>query len=110
MAKVKRTETGRWMFYCPGCDSHHGPNDTWKFNGNVDKPTFQPSLLVEWYKYDDPDHIWDENGKVIVGPDGNIPGKKMICHSFITDGKIQYLPDCTHALAGQTVEMEERDE
>jgi hypothetical protein len=36
-----------------------------------------------------------------------------ICHSFIKDGMIQFLDDCTHALAGQTVplgEFEEQDE
>ena len=27
------------------------------------------------------------------------------CHIFIRDGRIQYLNDCTHALAGQTVDM-----
>jgi hypothetical protein len=28
-----------------------------------------------------------------------------VCHSFVTDGKIQYLSDCTHAMAGQTVDL-----
>jgi hypothetical protein len=27
------------------------------------------------------------------------------CHSFVTNGKIQFLADCTHKLAGQTVEL-----
>ena len=27
------------------------------------------------------------------------------CHSFVTDGRIQFLSDCTHALAGQTVDL-----
>ena len=27
------------------------------------------------------------------------------CHSFITDGRIQYLGDCTHPLAGQTLDL-----
>lgn len=31
------------------------------------------------------------------------------CHSFITDGKIQYLSDCFHELAGQTVDLPEID-
>jgi len=30
---------------------------------------------------------------------------ERICHSFITDGKIQFLSDCTHHLAGQTVDL-----
>lgn len=28
-----------------------------------------------------------------------------VCHSFIRDGQIQFLSDCTHALAGQTVPL-----
>lgn len=28
-----------------------------------------------------------------------------VCHSFVTDGCIQYLGDCTHRLAGQTVDL-----
>lgn len=27
------------------------------------------------------------------------------CHSFITDGKIKYLSDCNHHLAGQTIDL-----
>ena len=33
-----------------------------------------------------------------------------VCHSFVTDGKIQFLGDCTHELAGQTVELIARPE
>jgi hypothetical protein len=28
-----------------------------------------------------------------------------VCHSFVTDGKIQFLSDCTHSLANTTVEI-----
>jgi hypothetical protein len=28
---------------------------------------------------------------------------ERVCHSFITDGQIQFLGDCTHPMAGQTV-------
>lgn len=51
----------------------------WEFNQDYDRPTFTPSLLMH--------------------------GEVEICHSFIADGKIQYLMDCTHAMAGQTVEL-----
>jgi hypothetical protein len=30
-----------------------------------------------------------------------------VCHSFVTDGRIQFLNDCTHPLAGQTVDIPE---
>lgn len=87
-----------YWFMCPGCRFDHRVivrwgstsgrnNPTWSFNGNLDKPTFQPSLLVQWQDVHD----------------------KKVCHSYITDGRIQFLPDCTHELAGQTVEMEEVD-
>jgi hypothetical protein len=35
---------------------------------------------------------------------------ERVCHSFVTDGKIQFLGDCTHALAGQTVELPEQED
>lgn len=31
------------------------------------------------------------------------------CHSFIEGGRIRFLSDCSHALAGQTVELPEID-
>ena len=73
-------------FYCPGCEGVHvirlaGPK-AWQWNGKLDKPTFSPSYLA---------------GK----------GTDRVCHSFITDGKIQFLGDCHHALKGQTVELPE---
>jgi len=27
------------------------------------------------------------------------------CHSFVRDGRIEFLSDCTHALKGQTVDL-----
>lgn len=81
---------GLYLVMCPGCDEYHqihtenkyGPN--WSFNGNMDKPTFSPSLLVN----------------------GDLSNKSAHrCHSFIRDGKWQFLGDCTHDLAGKTVSM-----
>lgn len=81
----------RFMFQCPACGNCHGPNHTWGFNGDMDRPTFTPSLLVT-SEY---------------GPED--ARRKRVCHSFITDGKIQFLSDCTHAMAGQTVEIPDWD-
>ena len=55
----------------------------WEFNGDMDKPTFSPSILSKWPG----------------------PGSVKICHSFVRDGKIQFLADCTHDLKGQTVDL-----
>ena len=39
-------EHGGWMHYCPGCKSHHLFDERWTFNGDQEKPTFTPSMLV----------------------------------------------------------------
>jgi hypothetical protein len=30
---------------------------------------------------------------------------QVVCHSFVIDGRIQFLSDSTHVLAGQTVDL-----
>ena len=37
---------------------------------------------------------------------GEFEGADKRCHSFVKDGKVQFLGDCDHALAGQTLEPE----
>ena len=72
----------RYAFYCPGCKHYHVYTvPRWSFNGDLEKPTFRPSLL---------------NTKVGV-----------ICHLYMTDGQIDFLSDCSHELAGITVDMED---
>lgn len=83
-----RVGRGCWL-WCPGCEEAHriqvvgtdgsmpeGP--CWEWDGNELSPTFNPSLLCT--------------------------GAKR-CHSFIRSGQWQFLEDCDHALAGQTVAM-----
>ncbi len=87
---------------CPGCGDHHvlpvtGPR-AWGFNGSFDRPTFTPSILVRWKDWD-LDAETDEARAASVRP--------MVCHSFVTDGRIQFLSDCTHPLAGTTVDLPE---
>lgn len=93
--KLRSTTGNGLMFWCPGCDGGHriahgeGSGPRWTWNGDVERPTFTPSVRV---RYDGPD----------AGRDGAPP---TVCHSFVTDGRIQFLSDCTHALAGQTVDL-----
>ena len=61
-------------------------DDRWTFNGNFEKPTFSPSMLVQYPKEN------PETGHVRE-------------HFFVKDGKIQYLSDCHHDMAGKTVDM-----
>ena len=81
-----------YRFWCPGCDGIHGirakgQSPCWDFNGDLVKPTFSPSHLTGWH-----------------GDDGKKFSEHR-CHSFIKDGKIQFLNDCHHKLAGQTVDL-----
>ena len=70
---------------CPACKwEHEFTKETWKFDGNFAGPTFWPSMLFNKDGYYDP-----------------LPR----CHSFLSEGRWQFLPDSTHELAGQTVDM-----
>lgn len=100
-SKLRRMGNGMVAFRCPGCIEAHAitvdPCGTglpvWSFNGNGDLPTFSPSVLVTSGSAADPSFMDEE---------GDPP---LVCHSFVTDGRIQFLGDCTHALAGQTVDL-----
>lgn len=115
MAKVTISEyEGRktFSFQCPGCKESHNIGETWQFNGDVERPTFSPSILVKSGHYADTlrhDHpCWcDHNAEMIAKGEEPSGFECGICHSFVRDGKIEFLSDCTHALAGQTVELPE---
>ena len=105
-SKLRRVEGGRVAFWCPGCGSAHqitvdgSRRPCWGFNGDGDAPTFTPSILVRTGHYFEPHgkHC-DKSG------DPDWPCDCVCCHSFVTAGRIQFLADCTHALAGQTVDL-----
>lgn len=72
-------DADRLVWWCPGCDEvHTAPLDRWTWNGSLDAPTLSPSVLY--------------------------PEAKR-CHCFVREGRIQFLSDCKHPLAGQTVAM-----
>ncbi|MHB1266438.1 MAG: DUF6527 family protein [Acidithiobacillus ferriphilus] len=92
--KLKHSD-GLVSFMCPGCNSSHTisiaydevfpKRPLWGWNKSDTSPTFTPSI----------------NSRVGPFPDGSF----RICHSFVKDGHIQYLGDCTHAMAGKTAEI-----
>jgi hypothetical protein len=98
LMSVLRTETtGALSFKCPGCHYRHEvyvyPNKnrtghTWEWNGDWQKPTFTPSILFRT-AFTDPDR------------------KNSVCHSFVTDGRIYFLSDCTHSSAGKSIDLSE---
>lgn len=88
--KLKQVDMGgglspSWRHWCPGCKMNHviytdpkaQPNGHhWRFDGNMDAPTFEPSI--------------------------NIVGQ---CHYFLRGGRLEYCSDSKHELAGQTVDL-----
>lgn len=113
--KLRAGENGALSFWCPGCKSSHrishgaGSGPRWGWNGDADKPTFTPSVLMRQghYAYDQPrDTCWcTYNAAQKAKGEKPSPFTCEICHSFVTDGRIQFLGDCTHELAGQTVDL-----
>lgn len=87
MAKVAELWPGIWFFHCPGCGrdhpfhvgAAHPDGRGWQFNGDPERPTFSPILLV-------------------LDPERR-------CHSFVRDGNVQFLNDCWYPLREQTVEI-----
>jgi len=83
------TEKGNLWIHCPGCGISHqaviNGSRAWSWNGDEENPTLNPSLLVT----------------------GEFGGDPLRCHSFIREGRIEFLGDCTHALAGQTIPLPE---
>lgn len=59
-------------------------NGGWEWNKSVDAPTLTPSILTK-------NHLF-------------------VCHSYIIDGKVNFLSDCTHDLKNKTVELEDLDD
>ena len=90
---------GRHQIYCPACYEQAKKDDPespgywmhrachtisfpgWTFNGDYESPTIQPSIKFEH------------------------PSYGIVCHSYVTSGKIQYLTDCTHGFGGQTLDL-----
>lgn len=98
------TRGQEYLFECPGCGYFHcftvawdaemkadyearfkRSAPVWTFNGDLERPTFAPSLLYP----------------------GDAAGGVIQCHSYVRDGNIQFLDDCGHALRGQTVPLKD---
>jgi hypothetical protein len=87
MPKLHHVSEDHYAFHCPGCGHAHmiplAGEKAWTWNGSLDSPTIFPSIKT-WKNY----------------PAG-------VCHSFVGNGRIQFLNDCEHPLRGQTVEIPE---
>lgn len=115
-SKLRSVEGGVLTFWCPGCEEAHQVHLTqpgrpgWTFNGNLDRPTFQPSVFVKsghFVSTHKPGEACWCTFNAKRAAEGKPPSsfKCKQCHSFVTDGRIQFLPDSSHPLAGQTVDL-----
>lgn len=68
-----------------------GPT-AWGFNDDLERPTLTPSVLVNGIRGTSTEE-WNR--------------RNPRCHTFVRDGRIKFLSDCEHELAGQTVPMEQ---
>jgi hypothetical protein len=79
------TADGTLLWHCPGCRTTHGVpvvgGRRWKWNESLTAPTLAPSVKIL---------------PSLVQP---------LCHTFIEDGRVRFLADCSHPLAGQIVRM-----
>ncbi len=89
MAKIKEIQVEDYpnylIFMCPGCKDEHCITRKWSFDNNFENPTISPSILSQTSHKDE----------------------QFRCHSYIKNGMIQFLCDCTHELKNQTVELPE---
>lgn len=84
--RIMNLDVGRRaLIWCPACEEAHAltidREGSWGWDGNLEQPTFSPSLLVL----------------------GGRQGPDHRCHSFIENGNWRYLEDSTHAFARQIV-------
>lgn len=104
------------MFTCPGCGQSHclgvgskatGPKWTW--NGSTEKPTLTPSILAQspsmsLQARERNREFFAFYGRFMTREE--LPYDLLnVCHSFVTDGMIMFLSDCTHPHKNQTLPL-----
>ena len=91
MPKVRET-ADEIIIRCPGCGSgHRVPKSRWTLSGTPDRPTIHPSIVETVNPTDRKDYRPD--------------CQTTVCHCVITDGRIHFCGDSTHAMRNQTVEL-----
>lgn len=77
----------RFYFWCPGCKEPHffqtAGTPAWQFNGDLENPTFTPSLMITTRRGDH-DHV---------------------CHLFLIQGHLNFFAYCSHEYRAQTVPL-----
>lgn len=98
-SKLRQPAPGQIRHWCPACHCGHvfnvdAPNASgavWGWDGNVDRPTFRPSMHIQTGEWTD--------------ADGMRRRAATVCHYFLIDGQITFCNDSPHRLAGMTVDL-----
>lgn len=105
-------EGGLLYFRCPGCKTPHAVDRGWTYNGDPAKPTFSPSILhrsghfVPGFQRGD--SCWCSfNAEQAELGEATSSFECSQCHSFVSEGRIRFLGDSSHSLAGLTVDLPE---
>ena len=83
VSSVMRRGPTQFFHWCPACEQMHPLPDSWKFDGNLETPTFSPSFKQTFYQ-----EIGDQSER----PNG----EERVCHYIITGGVIQFCSDSWH--------------
>lgn len=108
---LRTVEGNKIAFWCPGCRISHAVfvgDNGWKWNGNVQRPTFSPSVLVTSGHYlhgDKPGNCYCDFAERHPDLAKGCEWKCERCHSFVENGRIRFLRDCSHDLRGATVDL-----
>lgn len=97
---IHRSGGGQIAFFCPGCEDTHVVSSAWSWNGDMNKPTLNPSIFVHGVQWPKDHEFFNENHNVKEGAETR-------CHSYVYDGQITFLEGSTHHLAGKTVDLPE---
>lgn len=100
-------------YWCQGCEASHtvhigsGYGPRWRWNGSADAPTFEPSVFIRTGHHVPGVKLMPDGrcGFCVSAEEDGHPTLCSVCHTFIRDGRVQFLPDCTHRYAGQTLPL-----
>jgi hypothetical protein len=99
-----RRKTDGYVHWCPACEQMHSLPDSWNFNGDLNKPTFNPSFKTFGHQLElDAGGNWTGKWKL------DAQGKPIpyTCHYILTNGILNFCGDCTHSMAGKSVPLPE---
>lgn len=81
----------------------------WTWNGDTEKPTLRPSLLTTsghfCASHKEDDDCWCTYNKDNPNPNHTSVFQCFRCHTWLNDGHVQFLPDCSHEFVGQTLDL-----